>query len=127
VEVNRKTGGLRATTFCHRPRLRPDHQSRRRPEPDRSNVVQTVSRTLKNRSSIDRVRASTGWYPILHVPEIPTVDIELVDRPTDKPWGAASRRLRRPAAIANAVSTRSACAAIGALTPAKVLAPSGGS
>jgi len=90
-------------------------------------VVQTVSRTLKEQVTFDRSRVtSLDWasYPILTFPEIPTVDIELIDRPTDKPWGAGEPAAAVvPAAIANAVFD-----AIGVrlrsvpFTPAKVLA-----
>ena len=69
---------------------------------------------------------SVDWatYPILTLPEIPDVDIELIDRPTEKPWGAGEPAAAVvPAAIANAVFD-----AVGArlrsvpFTPAKVVA-----
>ena len=50
----------------------------------------TVSRTLKEQVRFDRSRVtSVDWvsYPILTFPEIPAVDIELIDRPALKPWG----------------------------------------
>ena len=43
-------------------------------------------------------------YPILTFPEIPDVDIELIDRPTEKPWGAGEPSAAVvPSAISNAV------------------------
>src|SRR2546425_645640 len=127
VEVNRKTGVLRATHFAI------VHDCGQVINPDgvrnqiEGNVVQTVSRTLKEQVTFDRSRVtSLDWasYPILTFPEIPTVDIELVDLPTDKPWGAGEPAAAVvPAAIANAVFD-----AIGVrlrsvpFTPTKVLA-----
>jgi nicotinate dehydrogenase subunit B len=69
--------------------------------------VQTVSRVLKEEVTFDRSRVtSVDWvtYPILTFPEIPDVDIALIDRPTEKPWGAGEPTAAVvPAAIANAV------------------------
>jgi len=127
VEVNRKTGVLRATHFAI------VHDCGQVINPDgvrnqiEGNVVQTLSRTLKEQVTFDRSGVtSLDWasYPILTFPEIPAVDIELVDRPTEKPWGAGEPAAAVvPAAIANAVFD-----AIGVrlrsvpFTPAKVLA-----
>lgn len=55
------------------------------------NVIQTVSRTLKEEVAFDRsMVTSLDWasYPILTFPEAPEIIIELIDRPTEKPWGA---------------------------------------
>jgi CO/xanthine dehydrogenase Mo-binding subunit len=55
------------------------------------NVIQTVSRTLKEELTFDRgMVTSLDWasYPILTFPEVPEIVIELIDRPTEKPWGA---------------------------------------
>jgi nicotinate dehydrogenase subunit B len=55
------------------------------------NVVQTVSRTLIEQVHFDRSRVtSVDWstYPILTFPDVPQIDIELIDRPNEKPWGA---------------------------------------
>src|SRR5207245_7670285 len=88
VEVNRKTGVLRATHFAI------VHDCGQIINPDgvrnqiEGNVIQTVSRTLKEQVTFDRSRVtSLDWasYPILTFPEVTTVDIEVVDRPTDKP------------------------------------------
>jgi nicotinate dehydrogenase subunit B len=54
-------------------------------------VIQTLSRTLKEELTFDRsMVTSLDWasYPILTFPEVPEIEIELIDRPTEKPWGA---------------------------------------
>jgi CO/xanthine dehydrogenase Mo-binding subunit len=46
---------------------------------------------LKEEITYDRRRVtSLDWatYPILTFPEVPEIVIELIDRPTEKPWGA---------------------------------------
>jgi len=69
--------------------------------------VQTVSRTLKEEVTFDRSHVtSLDWnsYPILTFPEVPDVDIDLIDRPTEKPWGVGEPAAAVvPSAIANAV------------------------
>src|SRR6185437_10100148 len=91
VEVNSKTGAVRATRFSV------VHDCGQVINPDgvknqiEGNVVQTVSRTLKEEVKFDRSRVtSVDWasYPILTFPEVPEVVIELIDRPNEKPWGA---------------------------------------
>ena len=71
------------------------------------NVVQTVSRTVKEQLTFDRsMVTSLDWetYPILKFPEVPEIVIELIDRPTEKPWGAGEPTAAVvPSAIANAV------------------------
>lgn len=55
------------------------------------NVIQTVSRTLKEEIMFDRgMITSLDWasYPILRFSELPELVIDLIDRPTEKPWGA---------------------------------------
>jgi nicotinate dehydrogenase subunit B len=55
------------------------------------NVIQTVSRTLKEELAFDQgMVTSLDWatYPILTFPELPEIVMELIDRPTEKPWGA---------------------------------------
>jgi CO/xanthine dehydrogenase Mo-binding subunit len=91
------------------------------------NVVQTVSRTLIEQLKFDRSRVtSVDWrsYPILTFPDVPAVDIDLIDRPKEKPWGVGEPSSALvSAAISNAVFD-----AVGArlrsvpFTPAKVLA-----
>jgi CO/xanthine dehydrogenase Mo-binding subunit len=45
-----------------------------------------------------------GSYPILTFPNVPQVAIDLIDRPTEVPWGAGEPTTAVvPAAIANAV------------------------
>ena len=71
------------------------------------NVVQTVSRTLIEQVHFDRSRVtSIDWstYPILTFPDVPQIDIELIDRPTEKPWGVGEPSSAIvSAAISNAV------------------------
>ena len=127
VEVNRKSGEIRVKHFavvqdCGQI-INPDGVKNQ----VEGNVIQTVSRVLKEEVTFNRSRVtSLNWasYPILTFPEIPDVDIELIDRPTEKPWGAGEPSAAVvPSAIANAVFD-----AVGArlrsvpFTPAKVLA-----
>ena len=71
------------------------------------NVIQTVSRTLIEEVTFDRSQVtSLDWasYPILTFPQVPEIVIELIDRPTEKPWGAGEPSAAViPSAIANAV------------------------
>jgi CO/xanthine dehydrogenase Mo-binding subunit len=71
------------------------------------NVIQTVSRTLKEEVTFDRsMITSLDWasYPILRFPELPEIEIELIDRPTEKPWGAGEPTAAViPSAISNAI------------------------
>jgi CO/xanthine dehydrogenase Mo-binding subunit len=107
VEVNRTSGMVRVTHFAV------VHDCGQIINPDgvrnqiEGNVVQTVSRTLKEEVTFDRSRVtSVDWvsYPILTFPDVPDVDIELIDRPTEKPWGAGEPTAAVvPAAVANAV------------------------
>ena len=127
VEVNRKTGAIRVKHFavvqdCGQI-INPDGAKNQ----IEGNVVQTVSRTLKEQLTFDRSRVtSVDWasYPILTFPDIPDVDIDLIDRPAEKPWGVGEPSAAVvPAAISNAV-----CDAIGVrlrsvpFLPEKVLA-----
>lgn len=90
VEVNRSTGGIRVTRFY----IVHDCGQIINPNGVKSqiegNVIQTVSRTLKEELTFDRsMVTSLDWasYPILTFPEVPEIVIELIDRPTEKPWG----------------------------------------
>ena len=71
------------------------------------NVIQTVSRTLKEEVLFDRSAVTSlhwGTYPILTFPELPEIVIELIDRPTEKPWGAGEPTAAVvPSAISNAI------------------------
>jgi CO/xanthine dehydrogenase Mo-binding subunit len=107
VEVSRATGEIRVTRFFI------VHDCGQIINPDgvrnqiEGSVVQTMSRTLIeeiqfNRSTI----TSRDWvgYPILTFPQIPEIEIELINRPNEKPWGAGEATAAVvPAAIANAV------------------------
>ena len=91
------------------------------------NIVQTTSRSLLEELQFDRSRVtSVDWstYPILKFPEVPEVAIDLIDRPTEKPWGAGEPAAAVvPAAIANAIfdATGARLRSV-PMTPAKVLA-----
>ena len=55
------------------------------------NILQTLSRVLMEEVKFDRSRVtSVDWasYPILRFSEVPKIEIELIDRPTEKPVGA---------------------------------------
>jgi CO/xanthine dehydrogenase Mo-binding subunit len=91
VEVNRATGDIRVAKFYI------VHDCGQIINPNgvkaqiEGNVIQTVSRTLKEEIVFDRsMVTSLDWatYPILTFPEVPEIEIELIDRPTEKPWGA---------------------------------------
>jgi CO/xanthine dehydrogenase Mo-binding subunit len=107
VEVDRRTGAIRVrhcavVQDCGQV-INPDG-TRNQIE---GNVLQTVSRTLLEQVKFDRSRVTTlDWvsYPILTFPQIPAVDIELIDRPAEKPWGVGECAAAVvPAAISNAV------------------------
>jgi nicotinate dehydrogenase subunit B len=107
VDVDRKTGAIRVRHFavvqdCGQI-INPDGTKNQ----IEGNLLQTVSRTLKEQVRFDRSRVtSVDWasYPILTFPEIPDVDIELIDRPSEKPWGVGEAAAAVvPAAISNAV------------------------
>jgi nicotinate dehydrogenase subunit B len=107
VEVDKKTGTIRATRFSV------VHDCGQIINPDgvrnqiEGNVVQTVSRTLKEEVTFDRSRVtSVDWasYPIITFPEVPDIAIDLIDRPNEKPWGAGEPSAAVvPAALSNAV------------------------
>lgn len=71
------------------------------------NVIQTVSRAMKEELLFDRgMVTSLDWatYPILRFPELPELVIDLIDRPTEKPWGAGEPTAAVvPSAISNAI------------------------
>lgn len=70
-------------------------------------ILQTLGRALHEEVTFDRSRVtSVDWrsYPILTFPEVPTIDIALVDRPTLPPYGAGEPATAPvAAALANAV------------------------
>jgi CO/xanthine dehydrogenase Mo-binding subunit len=107
VEVNRKTGKIAVRRF------QVVHDCGQIINPDglrnqiEGNIIQTVSRTLEEKVTFDRsMVTSLDWvsYPILTFPDIPDVEIELTDRPTEAPWGGGEPSAAVvPAAISNAV------------------------
>jgi nicotinate dehydrogenase subunit B len=91
VEVNRANGDIRVTKFY----VVHDCGQVINPSGVKAQiegcVIQTVSRTLKEELTFDRgMVTSLDWasYPILTFPELPEIEIALIDRPTEKPWGA---------------------------------------
>ena len=107
VEVNRQTGAVRCTRFFVA------HDCGQIINPDgvraqiEGNIIQTVSRTLKEELKWDRSRVTTvDWasYPILRFPEVPEVVMELINRPTEPPWGVGEpAACLPPPAISNAI------------------------
>ena len=71
------------------------------------NVIQTLSRTLKERVRfVDGKVASREWgsYPILTFPELPEIDVVLMPRQGEPPLGSGeSASVSGPAAVANAL------------------------
>ena len=71
------------------------------------NILQTLSRTLYEETRFDRSRVtSVDWstYPLLRFPEVPRLDIELVQRLDQPPLGAGEAASSPvAAALANAV------------------------
>lgn len=107
VEINRQTGVI----VCQRFHVAHDCGLVINPDGVRAqiegNVIQTVSRTLKEELRWDRSRVtSVDWasYPILRFPEVPEVRIELISRPNDPPWGVGEPAASVvPSAVSNAV------------------------
>lgn len=107
VEVHRQTGAIKVN------RVFVAHDCGQVINPDglrnqiEGNVVQTVSRTLIEQLTFSRSAVtSLNWesYPILTFPDVPEVLVELIDRPTEVPWGAGEPTTSViPSAIANAV------------------------
>lgn len=107
VEVNKKTGDIVVK------RVVVAHDCGQMINPDgvrqqiEGNVIQTVSRTLKEELKWNRSRVtSLDWrsYPILKFPEVPEVEMVLIDRPQEPPWGAGEPSAAVvPSAISNAV------------------------
>jgi nicotinate dehydrogenase subunit B len=71
------------------------------------NILQTLSRTLHEETTFDRSRVtSVDWasYRLLRFPEVPRLEIDLIDRPDQPPLGAGEAASSPvPAALANAV------------------------
>ena len=71
-------------------------------------IIQSTSWTLKESVKFDRTRVtSRDWvtYPILTFPEVPKVEVHLLNRPEEKPLGSGEASSGpAAAAIVNAVS-----------------------
>jgi len=107
VEIDRKSGVVKV------PKFYVVHDCGQMINPDgvkaqiEGNVIQTVSRVLKEEIKFDRgAVTSTDWssYPIITFPEVPEVVMDLIDRPAEKPWGAGEPTAALvPSAIGNAI------------------------
>lgn len=91
IEVDRSTGVIKVTKFyvahdCGQI-INPDGLKNQLD----GNVLQTVSRTLKEEIKFSRSAVTTlDWasYPILTFPEMPEIVYDIIDRPNERPWGA---------------------------------------
>ena len=107
VEVNRQTGDIRVTRICM------GHDCGQMINPNgvanqvEGGVIQTVSRVLMEEVKYDRVKVtSVDWasYPIIRFPDVPRVEVDLIDQPKEAPWGCGEPAVVPiPAAIGNAV------------------------
>ncbi|HXD39711.1 MAG TPA: molybdopterin cofactor-binding domain-containing protein [Ramlibacter sp.] len=107
VEVDRGTGSIRVQ------RVACAHDCGLMINPDtvraqvEGNILQTLSRTLHEETTFDRSRVtSVDWtsYPLLRFPEVPRLDIELIQRLDQPPLGAGEAASSPvAAALANAV------------------------
>ncbi len=107
VEVNPVSGQVRVT------RVVVAHDCGQIVNPDgvvnqiEGNVIQGVSRTLKEEVTWDEYAVtSLTWesYPILTFPEIPKIEVVLIDRPEEPSFGAGEPAICTvTAAIGNAV------------------------
>ena len=107
VEVNRDSGAVRVTRLCI------GHDCGQMINPDgvanqvQGGALQTVSRTLIEEVQWTPERVtSVDWttYPIARFTDLPTVDIELIDRPGEPAWGVGEpTAVVIPGAIAHAI------------------------
>ena len=107
VEVNRKSGHVRATRFVI------GHDCGLVINPDgvkaqiEGGIIQTLSRTLIEEVKWDASRVtSVDWasYPILAFGAVPKIEITLIDRPDQPAWGAGEPICAVvPSALANAI------------------------
>jgi nicotinate dehydrogenase subunit B len=107
VAVNVDTGEVKVRRVCIA------HDCGRIVNPDgvanqvEGGVLQAVSRTLLEQVQWDtRQVMSVDWntYPILRTPDVPRVDVDLIDRPNEPSLGAGEAAGSLvPAAIANAI------------------------
>jgi CO/xanthine dehydrogenase Mo-binding subunit len=107
VEVTRSTGAIKVTRFfC-------THDCGQMINPDgvksqiEGNIIHTLSRTLKEELLYDRSTVtSRDWstYQVITFPEVPAIQIELIDRPTERMWGAGEPAAAVvPSAVSNAI------------------------
>ncbi len=127
VEVNRRTGHIQVKK-CY-----VAHDCGQIINPDglnnqiEGNIVQTLGRVLYEEIKFDRSTIlSRDWasYRTTHFSDVPSIAIDLIDRPTEKPWGAGEPTAAVvPSAIANAVydATGARLRSV-PFTPEKVLA-----
>jgi CO/xanthine dehydrogenase Mo-binding subunit len=107
VEVDRGSGEIRVKRFYVA------HDCGQIINPDgvrnqiEGNVLQTISRALMEEVTFDRSQVtSLDWasYPILTFSQVPDIEIDLIDRPDEVPWGAGEPTAAIVApAISNAV------------------------
>ena len=107
VEVNRKTGEVKVSRVCV------GHDCGQIINPDglanqiEGGVIQTVSRTLMEQVQWDSTQVtSVDWasYPILRFPDVPRVEVDMINTPGDVSWGAGEPTPTAiPAAIGNAI------------------------
>jgi nicotinate dehydrogenase subunit B len=107
VTVNRDTGEVRVTKFTVA------HDCGLVVNPDgvinqvEGQVVQTISRTLHEEITFtNSAVTSVDWnsYPILRFPEVPKIEVVLIDRPDKVAWGAGEPACAIvPSAIAGAI------------------------
>ncbi|HYE92818.1 MAG TPA: molybdopterin cofactor-binding domain-containing protein [Terriglobales bacterium] len=107
VEVDRKSGHVRCT------KVTVSHDCGQIVNPEgvktqiEGNIIQTVSRTLVEELKWNKSRVtSVDWasYPILRFPDVPDVDIVLLDKPNEPAWGAGEPAAAVvPSAISNAI------------------------
>ena len=105
--INKTTGEVKVTRICLA------HDCGEMVNPDgvanqvEGGVLQTVSRTLMETVKWDREKVlSVDWatYPIMRFHDVPKVEVVLIDRPTEQPWGAGEPTPTAiPAAVANAI------------------------
>ncbi len=107
VEVERSSGKVRVTrVFCA-------HDCGQMINPDNvraqveGSIIQTISRTLLEEVKFDASRVTTtDWssYPILAFPDVPKLEIALIDRPHERALGAGEAATAPvAAALGNAV------------------------
>jgi nicotinate dehydrogenase subunit B len=107
VVVDRRTGKVRVeNVFC-------SHDCGQVINPDglvnqlEGQIVQTISRTLLEEVRFDASRVTTtDWasYPILTFPEVPKIEVQVLNRPDEPPWGAGEMTAAiTPAAVGNAI------------------------